>query len=237
MARFEAAPVAPPAAPFPTGFYSLDAALGGGLPRGRIVELFGPPCGKTTLLLQIAAHAQERGAGAAWIDADHSFDPAYAAALGVDLGRMAVVRPESAEQAIEMGQRLAESGAIELLVLDSAAALVPQLELEAGVGDQSPGLQSRVLAWGLRRLAGVVLRSGTVVAFLNQTRTRKGPDGADIETSAAGPPLKMHAAVRVELGPGADGRVRFRVLKNRAAAAFATGDLVRAPGAGFVKSP
>jgi recombination protein RecA len=237
LARFDSAPARPSPAPLNTGFDALDSALGGGLPRGRVVELFGPSCGKSTLALQIVAHIQQSGGAAGWIDADHTLDPSSAATLGVDLPRLVVVQPESAEQALEMSRRLAESGALDLLAVDSAAALAPALELEVSVGDQSPGLQSRVLASGLRRLAAVASRTGTCVVFLNQTRTRMGPEGSEMETSAGGPPLKMYAAARIELSAGEAGGVRFRVLKNRAATAFGAGELARASGRGFTNCP
>jgi len=226
-------------AAIPTGFPSLDAALGvGGLPRGRIVELFGPPsCGKTTLALQIAARLQRSGATAAWIDAEHVFDPAYGASLGVAIDRMPVVEPDSAEQAMEIAHTLAISGAVDLLVIDSAAALVPRLELESALGESGHGLQSRVLASGLRRLSLAVARTATSVVFLNQLRTRMGPPGEDAESSAGGPPLKLYAAVRIVLYQGTSRRVRFRVLKNKAAEAFSEGDLEWKPGSGFVETP
>ena len=227
-----------PGSALSTGFAALDAALGmGGLPRGCLVELFGPSCGKTTLALQVVAHLQKRGSTAAWIDSDHAFDPAYAVKLGVAIERMPVVQPESAEEALEIARRLAISGAVDLLVVDSAAALVPNLELETGIGASGPGLHSRVLASGLRRLAMAVAKAGATMLFLNQTRGRPEPSGGEAETSAGGPPLKLHAAVRIALGPAGDRRVRFRVLKNKVAAAFAEGDLHWKQGLGFVESP
>lgn len=226
-------------ATIPTGFPSLDAALGvGGLPRGRIVELFGPPsCGKTTLALQIAARLQRNGATAAWIDAEHVFDPAYGASLGVAIERLPVIEPDSAEQALEIAHTLAVSGAVDLLVIDSAAALVPRLELEAGLGESGPGLQSRVLASGLRRLSLAVAKTAAAVVFLNQLRTRMGPAGEDTETSAGGAPLKLYAAVRIVLFQGTARRARFRVLKNKAAGAFSEGELEWKPGSGFAETP
>ncbi|HUP04678.1 MAG TPA: AAA family ATPase, partial [Bryobacteraceae bacterium] len=141
----------PESAFVPTGFGGLDRALGGGLPRGRILELFGPPsCGKTTLALQIAAHWQRGGLTVGWIDADHALDPSYAARLGVAAERLVALDPSSAEEALEMARRLAASAAVELLVVDSAAALVPRLELESAIGEGGRGLQARVLAAGLR---------------------------------------------------------------------------------------
>ncbi len=225
----------PPA--IPTGFAALDAALGGGFPRGRILELFGPPaCGKTTLALRATAHLQATGLAAGWIDADHAFDPAYAAALGVSLERLAVAQPASAEEALEMARRLAASRAVDLLVIDSAAALVPRLELETGIGESGPGLQGRVLASGIRRLAAEIARAGAAAVFLNQTRARGAMLGEE-ETTAGGPPLKLYAAARIALRPGPGARVRFRILKNKAAAAFAEGEIAWTDAMGFAESP
>jgi len=229
-----AAMTGPGAAILPTGFAALDRALGGGFPRGRIAELFGPTSGKTTLALQIAAHVQSRGA-VAWIDADRTFDAAWAAKLGVALDRLPVVQPESAEQAMEIACRLAASGGLELLVVDSAAALTPRVELDAGIGDSGPSLYSRAMASGLRKLAMALGRAGIPALFLNQVRTRTAPTGALSETSAGGPPLKLYAAVRISVVPSGSHRVRFRVLKNRAAG-IAEGELEWVPGAGFAGS-
>ncbi|MBZ5583603.1 MAG: DNA recombination/repair protein RecA [Acidobacteriia bacterium] len=215
-----------PASAIPTGFPALDAALGiGGLPRGRIVELFGPAsCGKTSVALLAAAHLQRNGMIAAWIDADHAFDPGYAAGLGVAVERLAVAQPSSAEEALEVGRRLAGTGALDLLVIDSAAALAPRLELETALGESGPGLQARILGSGLRRLAAVAVRTGCAVLVVNQARGRAGAAALEPETSAGGPSLKLYSAVRIALQPGA-GVVRFRILKNRVAAAFQEGEL------------
>jgi recombination protein RecA len=242
LSRMESAPARRPGHPagpaLSTGFAALDAALGmGGLPRGCLVEIFGPSCGKTTLALQVAARLQEQGSTVAWIDSDHAFDPPYAVKLGVAIERLPVVAPESAEEALEAARRLALSGAVDLLVVDSAAALVPSLELETGIGASSPGLHSRVLASGLRRLAMAVARTGASVLFLNQTRSRLEPSGAETETTAGGPPLKLYAAVRIALVPAGDRRIRFRVLKNKVATAFVEGHLKLKPGLGFAESP
>jgi recombination protein RecA len=222
-----------------TGFAALDAALGtGGFPRGQMVELFGASStGKTTLALQVIAHAQSCGLTAAWIDAEHAFDPAYAATLGVAIDRLPVAKPESAEQALEMVRQLASSRAVDMLVVDSAAALIPRLELETLLGEGGQGLQSRVLASGLRNLAGIVARTGAVVVFLNQLRSRPEASRGESETTAGGPALKLYAAVRISLDARAPDRVRFRVLKNKAAAAFGEGDLHYQRGQGFMKSP
>ena len=231
----------------PTGFASLDAALGvGGLPRGRIVEIYGPAAsGKTTLALQIVAHRQKTGATtgpmagpmAGWIDADCTFDPAYATSLGVEIERMPIVQPDSAEQGLEIANTLVVSGALDVVVIDSAAALVPRLELEIGLGESGHGLHSRVLASGLRRMAASAARTGTCAIFVNQIRTRKSSGGEDSETTAGGPPLKLFAAARIALCPVAGGRVRFRVVKNKAARAFGEGHLTWSRGPGFSETP
>jgi recombination protein RecA len=235
LARMESRPAGPAIA---TGFGALDSALGGGLPRGRIVELFGPPSsGKTTLALQVVARLQNNGSTAGWIDAEHNFDPAYASTLGVIIEHLPVAEPDSAEQALEIVRQLALSGAVDLLVVDSAAALVPRLELEAGIGVSGPGLHGRVLASGLRSLSLAIARAGVSLVFLNQIRSRMEASGGEAETSAGGAPLKLYAAARIALGPGGGQRVRFRVLKNKAAAAFGEGELKWNQGLGFVETP
>jgi recombination protein RecA len=226
----------------PTGFAALDSALDGGLPRSAIVELYGPSSsGKTTLALQIAARAQRNRGTAAWIDAEHVFDAPYAASLGVRIAEMPLARPETAEQALEITCKLAASSAIDLLIIDSAAALVPRLELESAIGESGEGLHSRVLAAGLRKLTHALARSGTVAVFLNQTRSRAG----DEEASAGGPPLKLYAAVRISLSaaPGSslsqspDRQVSFRVVKNKIAAAFRQGRIGLAGQGEFIETP
>jgi recombination protein RecA len=216
-----------------TGFRALDDATGGGLPRGRIVELFGGAgSGKTTLALQIVAAVQRAGGSAAWIDAEHAFDPAYANRLGVDIEQLPVAQPATAEQAFEIARQLTMSGAVDLVTIDSAAALAPEIELQTGIADGGGGAHSRALASGLRRLSRA-LRTGEATAlFLNQTRVSEFS-----ETSAGGPPLKLFAAARIALGPYGRGRMRFRVLKNKAGGSFREGDLPWRNGAGFVESP
>jgi recombination protein RecA len=231
-------PSAAPDAFFPSGFRALDAALGSGFPRGQMVELFGPSgCGKTTLAIQCVAHAQKSALTAAWIDADHTFDPAYATRLGVDMERVPLAQPASAEQGMEIARQLAGSGAVDLVVVDSAAALVPLLELEAGIGNDAPGLHSRVLASGLRKLRHTLLRSGACVVFLNQMRNRPEASSGEGETSAGGVPLKLFAAVRLALIPSAGARLTLRVRKNKVAESMAEGTLERRRGVGFVESP
>jgi recombination protein RecA len=209
-----------PADVIPTGFRELDEATGG-LPRGRIAELSGAPgSGKTTLALRAIAALQGRGGSAAWIDADHTFDAAYAAALGVAIEALPVAQPESAEQAFEMALRLALSRAVDLVVIDSAAALTPEIELRMGIGQGGHGAHSRAMASGLRKLAGALRSSGAAALFLNQTRGSE-----ESETTAGGAPLKLFATARVSLRAAGKGRTRFRVLKNKAAEPFREGDL------------
>ena len=235
QSRLAALIPSPARAPLSTGFRALDEALAGGLPRAAIVELFGPAsCGKTTLALQIVAHVQSSGGSVAWIDAEHAFDPARAAFLGVELESLPVIQPQTAEQALESAERLAATGALDLLVLDSAAALVPDLELRAGLGE-SGGLQSRVLAWGLRRLSFTIRKNDTCICFLNQTRGRGGDSGE--ETTAGGAPLKLFAAARIALEAATGGATRFRVLKNRASGAFDGGRIGRGAAGTFVETP
>ena len=203
----------------------------GPLPRGRIVELFGPAgSGKTSVALSLAARWQKDGGAAAWIDADHTFDAGYAAHLGVALERLPVAQPDSAEQAFAILTQLALSGAVELLVVDSAAALVPAMELETALGESGPGLQNRVLASGLRKLAPTLARARATVVFLNQTRMRSGEE----EASAGGPALKLHAALRIALETvaGRPRRARYRVLKNKAGVPFREGELSWNPADG-----
>jgi len=235
LCRTQGAPGRLAGSVMPTGFAALDAALGGGLPCGRILELFGPPSsGKTTLALQAAAHLQANGLTVGWIDADHTFDPGYAGALGVSVERLVALQPAYAEEALEMARRLAASAAVDLLAIDSAAALVPRLELETGIGESGLGLQARVLASGLRRLAAEAARAGAAALFLNQMRGRL--EAGEEETTAGGPALKLYAAARIALAPAAGARVRFRILKNKAAAPFAWGELKWTGAKGFAES-
>ncbi len=200
-----------------TGFASVDTALGGGFPRGAITEVYGPAsCGKTAFVLQAIAHAQAGGASAVWIDAEHAFDPKFAALLGVDVSQMPVAAPETAEEALEVARRFASSGAVDLVALDSAAALVPRLELETAIGNAGAGLQGRVLMSELRRLAQSAARSGAAIVLLNQTRFRPG----QVETSSGGPSIKLYASLRIALSASGR-RVRFRVVKNKFSSPFA----------------
>jgi recombination protein RecA len=237
LARLDSGVKGRAAAIIPTGFATLDAALGnGGLPLGAIAEIFGASgSGKTTLALQMVARAQASGAGAAWIDVDRTFDQTYAAGLGAALDRLAVVMPESAEEAFEMAAKLAASQAISLLVVDSAAALVPAIELDMAIGTGGAGLHGRVLAAGLQKLAVAVIRSGVALVFLNQTRSRMDTIG-DADTSAGGAALKLYAAVRIALEPAGTSGVRFRVLKNNPGVVYGHGELRWKSGSGFAES-
>jgi recombination protein RecA len=183
------------------------------------------------------ARAQKNALTAAWIDADHTFDPAWAAGLGVDMERVPFAQPATAEQGMEIARQLAGSGAVDLVVVDSAAALVPRLELEAGIGNDAPGLHARVLASGLRKLRHTLRKSGACVVFLNQMRNRPEGSTGEGETSAGGAPLKLFAAVRISMSPSAGGRVVLRVRKNKVAESMAEGTLERRRGVGFVESP
>jgi recombination protein RecA len=224
-----------PAALIATGFPALDEALGGGFPRGRIVEFFGPAgSGKTTLALQCIAHLQSAGLNAAFLDADHTFDAAYAASLGVAIEKMPVAQPASAEQAMDIARTLAASGAVDLIVVDSAAALAPRLEVEAGITEAIPRLQSRVLANELRKLSASIRRSETSVLFLNQMRSRPDRGPGEAETSAGGPPLKLFAAIRIAMLPAGDSILRLRVLKNNASEPGPKRELEWRRGSGFV---
>lgn len=234
--RLAARPAAP--APLPTGLAPLDTMLGGGLPRGALIEVWGPTCGKSTLALHVAAAAQQSGRSAAWIDADRTFDPAWAAGIGVDLDRMPVFRPEAAEEALEIARQLAVSGALDLLVIDSVAALTPRLELDAALGVGMPSLQARVLGSGLRKLAMVAPRTGVTFLFVNQVRTRVGASGHEPLTSAGGPSLKLYAALRIVMTPLSRRLVSFRVLKTRGAGYGARPvELPWTPGRGFAAAP
>jgi len=227
-----------PGAFFSSGFHALDAALGGGFPRGHIVELFGPSgCGKTTLAIQCVAAAQKQSLTAAWIDAEHTFDLAYAANLGADMERIPFAQPASAEQGLEIARALAASQAVDLIVVDSAAALVPQLELDAGIGNDSPGLHARVLASGLHKLRHSLQKSCASVVFLNQMRNRGSASAGEGETSAGGAPLKLFASVRIVLAPAPRARITLRVRKNKVSESASDGELERRRDVGFVERP
>lgn len=215
----------------PTGSISLDAALGvGGVPRGRVVEIYGPEAsGKTTLALHIIAEAHRQGGVAAFIDAEHALDPAYAKALGVKMAELVVSQPDTGEQALEIVETLVRSGALDVAVIDSVAALVPKAEIDGEMGDAHMGLQARLMSQALRKLAGVISKSRTCVIFINQIRHKIGVMFGNPETTSGGNALKFYSSVRLDirrLAPIKDGsdvlgnRCRVRVVKNKVAPPF-----------------
>lgn len=215
----------------PTGSLALDAALGiGGVPRGRIVEIYGPESsGKTTLALQIVAEAQRAGGVAAFVDAEHALDPAYAARLGVDIEDILISQPDTGEQALEITDMLVRSGAIDVIVVDSVAALVPRAELEGEMGDVTVGLQARLMSQAMRKLAGSLNRSHTTCIFINQLREKVGVMFGSPETTSGGRALKFYASIRIDvrridsIKQGTEivgNRVRAKVVKNKVAPPF-----------------
>src|SRR5215813_8940046 len=214
-----------------TGSISFDAALGvGGVPRGRVIEIFGPESsGKTTITLQIIAEAQKAGGLAAFVDAEHALDPAYAGKLGVDIDNLLVSQPDYGEQALEIVEALVRSNAIDVLVVDSVAALVPKAELDGEMGDSHMGLQARVISQALRKLTGTVSKSRTCLIFINQIREKIGVMFGNPETTTGGRALKFYSSVRVDIRRIAaikDGdqvvgsRTKIKVVKNKTAAPF-----------------
>ena len=195
------------------------------------------PAGRRHSPCKSSPHLQKTGGAAAWIDADHTFDASHAATLGVMLEQLPIATPDSAEQALEIARQLCRSGAIDLLVVDSAAALVPKLELDAGIGVGGPGLHARVLASGLRTLSQTIARAESAVLMVNQIRNRMESSAGEAITSAGGPPLKLYSAVRIRLGPVTGKRVRFRVLKNKAGKGATDGEFEWNPGRGFTETP
>ena len=214
-----------------TGSISFDAALGvGGVPRGRVIEVFGPESsGKTTITLQIIAEAQRNGGLAAFVDAEHALDPGYAKKLGVDVDNLLVSQPDSGEQALEITEALVRSGAIDVLVVDSVAALVPKAELDGEMGDSHVGLQARLMSQALRKLTGTVSKSRTVLIFINQIREKIGVMFGNPETTTGGRALKFYSSVRVDIrriaaikeGDTVTGnRTKVKIVKNKVAAPF-----------------
>ncbi len=215
----------------PTGSLALDAALGiGGVPRGRIVEIYGPESsGKTTLALHILAQAQKMGGEVAFVDAEHALDPVYAAALGVDIDSMLVSQPDTGEQALEITDALVRSGAVDAIVVDSVAALTPRAEIEGEMGDSFVGLQARLMSQALRKLAGTIAKTNCVVIFINQIRLKIGVMYGNPETTTGGNALKFYASVRIDIrrvegikdGSSVIGnRTRAKVIKNKCAPPF-----------------
>jgi recombination protein RecA len=220
-----------PVSVIPTGAVSLDWALGvGGLPRGRVIEIYGPESsGKTTLALETIAQAQKGGGMAAFIDAEHALDPAYARKLGVDVDNLLVSQPDYGEQALEIAEALVRSGAIDVLVIDSVAALVPKAELDGEMGDSHMGLQARLMSQALRKITGIVSKSQTCLIFINQIRDKIGVLFGNPETTTGGRALKFYASVRIDIrrtNAIKDGeeivgsRTKVKVVKNKVAPPF-----------------
>jgi recombination protein RecA len=220
-----------PIAVIPTGAIALDVALGiGGLPRGRVVEIYGPESsGKTTVALHAVANAQRNGGIAAFIDAEHALDPEYAKKLGVDTDALLVSQPDTGEQALEIADMLIRSGALDILVIDSVAALVPRAEIEGEMGDNHVGLQARLMSQALRKMTGAMNNSGTTAIFINQLREKIGVMFGSPETTTGGKALKFYASVRLDVrrietlkdgGEPVGNRTRVKVVKNKVAPPF-----------------
>lgn len=220
-----------PVAAIPTGSLALDVALGiGGLPRGRVIEIYGPESsGKTTVALHAVANAQKAGGIAAFIDAEHALDPVYAKALGVDTDALLVSQPDTGEQALEIADVLIRSGSIDVLVVDSVAALVPRAEIEGEMGDSHVGLQARLMSQALRKITGALSHSGTTAIFINQLREKIGVMFGSPETTTGGRALKFYSSVRLDVrrietlkdgGDAVANRTRVKVVKNKVAAPF-----------------
>lgn len=218
----------------PSGALSLDIALGGGYPKGRIIEIYGPESsGKTTLTLHAIAQVQKEGGTAAFIDAEHALDPAYAKKLGVDVENLLVSQPDNGEQALEIAETLVRSNAVDLVVVDSVAALVPQAEIDGDMGDSHMGLQARLMSQALRKLTGIINKSKTTVIFINQIRMKIGVMFGNPETTTGGNALKFYASERLDIRrvgqikSGEDiigNRTRVKVVKNKIAAPFRTAE-------------
>lgn len=219
----------------PTGSISLDIATGiGGMPRGRIVEIYGPESsGKTTLTLHVVANAQKQGGTAAFVDAEHALDPEYAKKIGVDIKNLLVSQPDNGEQALDIVESLVRSGVVDVVVVDSVAALVPKAEIEGEMGDQHVGRQARLMSQALRKLTAIIARSNTTVIFINQIRMKIGVMFGNPETTTGGQALKFYSSVRVEVRRAAQikkgedvvgNRVKVKIVKNKVAPPFKTAE-------------
>ncbi len=219
---------------FSSGSLSLDLALGGGYPKGRIIEIYGPESsGKTTLALHAIAEIQKQGGQAAFIDAEHALDPAYARKIGVDTGNLLISQPDNGEQALEICETLVRSGAVDLIIVDSVAALVPQAEIDGDMGDAQMGLQARLMSQAMRKLTGIISKTKATVIFINQIRMKIGVMFGNPETTTGGNALKFYASVRMDIrriGQIKDGenisgnRTKIKIVKNKIAAPFRTAE-------------